>query len=198
MIGFAIGLLVGVFGIFIALYLIDSSLKKTQQDLKRLDGEISKKLAELSQHSNELRKMGEIFEKLKQKQHQHKSHPTTRDQIDEERATPELAEKLSQLHEIGLRMMELEVGIKQPNKNQLHALYKNALITEIKELAKERDNIIKELWDSEWNPMINVLEPDGSHSKRYLRDVLAESLSNNEIQVENKKPNLRLVEDTDE
>ena len=197
MIGFAIGLFVGILATSVVMSLIYGGTDKAKQELQELDNELATRLAQLNQRNDELRKMGENFEKLKQVLHQHRS-PITKDRVDMDNATPELAKQLARLHELSLRMAALDAGIRQPNKNQMHALYKNSLVAELKELAKERDTIMQNLWDSGWNPTINVLEPDGSHSQKPLRDLLAEGLGKNEPKEEEKKPRLTLVKDEDE
>ncbi len=198
MIGFAIGLFVGILATSIVMSLIYGSPKKAKRDLHELDKDLAKKLAQLSQRGNELQKMGENFEKLKRVLRENRS-PITRNKADMKRATPELAKSLGRLHELSLRMASLDAGINQPNKNQMHSLYKNSLIAELKELAKERDATMQQLWDSGWNPTINVLEPDGSHSQKPLRDLLAEGLGiNDKKEPKDKKPKLTIVKDENE
>jgi len=155
----------------------------------------------LTEHLDNLVKLGEEYEKL-QKSNSTVPSSSIKDTAKNLRV---LESKLSRLQEIGQRMMVLSIGIQQPSKNQTHSLYKNSLIQEIKELEKERDALIEELWESGFNPDITVINGDGSKERIPLRKLLEEALGVNNkddkkegTKDQDKKNHLKLVKDDEE
>lgn len=103
--------------------------------------------------------------------------------------------KMLRLQEIGARLSGINAGVIQPSKNQTHSLYKNSLIYEAKDLKKELEEIVQELWDSGYNPTISIVGDNGEVRDAPLRELLADILGYDldEEESEPPKPNLQMV-----
>ena len=104
-----------------------------------------------------------------------------------EQKTNSIKERLIRAQQIAQTQMDLRAQAEMPSKNGLHSKYKNGLVTEITELEQEKINLLKTIITDGFNPMITIIQDDGTKEEIPLSDYIETAQQSADI-VTGKKP----------
>lgn len=116
------------------------------------------------------------------------------DELESKKAS--IKEKLLKASDITKAQMSLRDQIELPSKNALHSRHKVGLMYELRDLEKEKIDILKSILLEGYDPMVTVLSPSGTREELALSTYVNNSEQElaqfeeveNNLEKENSKP----------
>lgn len=95
-----------------------------------------------------------------------------------EKSTPKMesvSSRMKRVKDITNEQLDIQSATAGPQKNAMHGKYKNGLISRMKELDEQKNEILKSIILDGFDPTITVMDTDGSVAEIKLSEFLAQN-----------------------
>lgn len=95
-----------------------------------------------------------------------------------EKSTPKMesvSSRMKRVKDITSEQMDIQGATSGPQKNAMHGKYKNGLVSRLKELEEQKNEILKSIVIDGFDPEISVMDTDGTVATIKLSEFLAQN-----------------------